>query len=31
MEKSISKTVHGTLNARAFDKIDADSKHAHPE
>jgi hypothetical protein len=31
MEKSISKTVQGTLNARAFDKINADSEHAHPE
>jgi RNA-binding protein YhbY len=31
MEKSITKPIDRTLNTRALDKIDADSKHAHPE
>ena len=31
VEKSISETIDGMLNARAFDKIDTDAEHAHPE
>jgi len=29
MEKTISEPVNGALNARAFDKVDADTDHAH--
>jgi len=31
MQKTISESINGTLNAGAFDKIDTDTDHAHLE
>ena len=31
MQKTISESIDGTLNARAFDKINTDTDYAHLE
>jgi hypothetical protein len=31
MQKTISESIDGTLNAHALDKIDTDPDHAHLE
>jgi hypothetical protein len=30
LEKTIAKSIDGSLNPRALDKIDASTNHAHP-